>query len=227
MTKEDHPKGLERYFREPVNGLTHLAGIVLSIIGLVTLLVLSEGEPWRTASFAVYGATLILLYTASTLLHSLRAGPKGRRYLKLFDHAAIFLLIAGSYTPITLVTLQEGYATLGWTLFGIAWGVALLGVVFKLVWLEAPRWLSTGLYLLMGWLALIAIVPIIQSLPAGGVFWLVLGGLLYSVGAVIYGLKKPNFHPKWFGYHELWHLFVLAGSAAHFMLMLLYVLPMS
>ena len=165
MTKEDHPKGLERYFREPVNGLTHLAGIVLSIIGLVTLLVLSEGEPWRTASFAVYGATLILLYTASTLLHSLRAGPKGRRYLKLFDHAAIFLLIAGSYTPITLVTLQEGYATLGWTLFGIAWGVALLGVIFKLVWLEAPRWLSTGLYLLMGWLALIAIVPIIQSPP--------------------------------------------------------------
>ena len=226
MTKEEHlPTGIKRYLREPVNGLTHFAGILLSIAGLIVLLVMSEGEPWRTASFAVYGATLILLYTASTLLHSLRAGPVGQRYLKLFDHAAIFLLIAGSYTPIALVTLQDGYATLGWTLFGLAWGIALLGVVFKLLWLDAPRWLSTGLYLLMGWLALIAVVPIIQTLPAGGVFWLVLGGLLYSVGAVIYALKKPDFFPEWFGYHELWHLFVLAGSAAHFMLMLLYVLP--
>ena len=227
MNEDQLPTGIKRYLREPVNGLTHFAGILLSIAGLITLLVLSDGEPRRTASFAVYGATLILLYTASTLLHSLRAGPKGRRYLKLFDHAAIFLLIAGSYTPIALVTLQKGHATLGWTLFGLAWGIALLGVVFKLLWLDAPRWLSTGLYLVMGWLALIAIVPIIQSLPAGGVFWLVMGGMFYSVGAVIYALKKPDLFPEWFGYHELWHLFVLAGSAAHFMLMLLYVLPTS
>ena len=225
MNEDQLPTGIKRYLREPVNGLTHFAGILLSIAGLITLLVLSDGEPRRTASFAVYGATLILLYTASTLLHSLRAGPKGRRYLKLFDHAAIFLLIAGSYTPIALVTLQKGHATLGWTLFGLAWGIALLGVVFKLLWLDAPRWLSTGLYLLMGWLALIAIVPIIQTLPPGGVFWLVMGGMFYSVGAVIYALKKPDLFPEWFGYHELWHLFVLAGSAAHFMLMLLYVLP--
>ena len=110
MNEDQLPTGIKRYLREPVNGLTHFAGILLSIAGLITLLVLSDGEPWRTASFAVYGATLILLYTASTLLHSLRAGPKGRRYLKLFDHAAIFLLIAGSYTPIALVTLQKGHA---------------------------------------------------------------------------------------------------------------------
>lgn len=225
MTPSRPPKGLSRYLREPVNSLTHFAGILLSIVGLVVLLVLSEGEPWRTASFAVYGATLILLYTASTLLHSLRVGPRAERRLRMFDHAAIFLLIAGSYTPITLVTLQQGSTTWGWVLFGLVWGVAVLGVVFKLFWLEAPRWLSTALYLLMGWLAVVAIVPITQALPPGGLFWLVLGGLFYSVGAVVYGLKKPDWLPGVFGYHELWHLFVLAGSVCHFMMMLLYVLP--
>lgn len=218
-------RGLSRYLREPVNSLTHFAGILLSIAGLVALLVLSEGEPWRTVSFAIYGATLILLYTASTLLHSLRVGARAERRLRMFDHAAIFLLIAGSYTPITLVTLQQGSAAWGWTLFGLVWGVAVLGVVFKLFWLEAPRWLSTALYLLMGWLAVVAIVPITQALPPGGLFWLVLGGLFYSVGAVVYGLKKPDWLPGRFGYHELWHLFVLAGSACHFLMMLLYVLP--
>jgi len=225
MPLENAFRRLSRYLREPVNSLTHFVGILLSIVGLVVLVVLSEGEPWRTVSFAVYGATLILLYTASTLLHSLRVGARGERFLRTFDHAAIFALIAGSYTPITLVTLQEGSAAWGWVLFGVVWGVALLGIVFKLVWLEAPRWLSTGLYLLMGWLAVVAIVPIVQALPLGGVFWLVLGGLFYSVGAVIYGLKRPNLVPGVLGYHELWHLFVLAGSLSHFMMMLLYVLP--
>jgi len=222
---EPSPKGLYRYLREPVNSLTHFVGILLSIAGLVALITLAAGEPWRTVSFAIYGGTLILLYTASTLLHGLRVGSKSLRRLRIFDHAAIFVLIAGSYTPITLVTLQQGNAVWGWALFGGAWGIAALGVVFKLFWLEAPRWLSTALYLLMGWLALIAIVPIMQTLPAGGVLWLVLGGLFYSVGAVIYGLKKPDWFPGLLGYHELWHLFVLAGSACHFVMMLLYVLP--
>lgn len=222
---ETPQKGLHRYLREPVNSLTHFAGILLSVAGLVALIVLSAGEPWRTVSFAVYGGALILLYTASTLLHALRVGAKSLRWLRIVDHAAIFVLIAGSYTPITLVTMRQGSAAWGWTLFGLVWGIAILGVVFKLVWLEAPRWLSTALYLLMGWLALVAIVPIVQTLPRGGVFWLVLGGLFYSVGAVIYGLKKPDWFPGVLGYHELWHLFVLAGSACHFVMMLLYVLP--
>lgn len=225
MTPTPQPKGLARFLREPVNSLTHFAGVLLSVAGLVTLIVLSAGEPWRTVSFAVYGGALILLYTASTLLHALRVGAENERRLRIFDHAAIFILIAGSYTPITLVTLQQEQPVWGWALFGFVWGVALLGVVFKLSWLEAPRWISTGLYLLMGWLALVAIVPIVQTLPPGGVFWLILGGLFYSVGAVIYGLKKPNWFPGVLGYHELWHLFVLAGSACHFVMMLLYVLP--
>ena len=216
---------LYRLLREPVNSLTHLFGVFLSITGLVILLVLSAGEPWRTTSFAIYGASLITLYTASTLLHSLKVKARIERGLRIFDHAAIFGLIAGTYTPIALVTLQREHAVWGWVILGVVWGLALFGVVFKVVWLSAPRWLSTGIYLLMGWLAVVAIVPLIQALPLGGFMWLLLGGAFYSVGAVIYGLKKPDFFPRVFGYHELWHLFVLAGSTCHFVMMLHYVLP--
>ncbi len=223
-TFEENGRGLSTYLREPVNALTHFAGILLSLVGLVLLLVLSKGEPWRTASFAVYGSSLVLLYTASTLLHGLKVSKPTERMLRTLDHAAIFVLIAGSYTPITLVTLQRDSAGWSWALFGVVWGIAALGVVFKLFWLEAPRWLSTGLYLAMGWMAVFAIGPVSRSLPPGGLLWLALGGAFYSVGAVVYALKKPNLRPG-FGYHELWHLFVLAGSASHFMMMLLYVLP--
>lgn len=225
MTKSS-AKGLARYLREPVNSLTHFVGILLSVAGLIVLLLLSEGEPWRTVSFAIYGGALILLYTASTLLHSLKVGAKAERRLRIFDHAAIFVLIAGSYTPIALVTLQQGKEVWGWTIFGVVWLIALAGVVFKLFWLEAPRWLSTALYLLMGWLAVVAIAPIVATLPPWGVFWLALGGLFYTVGAVIYGLKRPVLLPGILGYHELWHLFVLAGSACHFIMMLRYVVPL-
>ena len=216
---------LYRFLREPVNSLTHFIGILLSIAGLIVLVTLSAGEPFRTVSFAVYGASLVILYTASTLLHGLKVSARAERGLRIFDHAAIFLLIAGTYTPVALVTLQPDHAVWGWTLLSVAWGFALLGVVFKLFWLDAPRLLSTGLYLLMGWLAAVAIVPIVQAMPFGGIVWLALGGLFYSVGAVIYGLKKPDFFSKVFGYHELWHLFVLAGSICHFVMMLKYVLP--
>ncbi len=227
MNAEQNLSGVTRrfYIREPLNSLTHFAGALLSIVGLVFLLVLSKGEPWRTTAFAIYGASLILLYTASTLYHSLPVGERVLKWLKTFDHVAIFALIAGTYTPIALVTLQGDKAAWGWTTFGIVWGAALLGIVFKLLWLGAPRWLSTGLYLLMGWMALIAIVPLVQTLPTGGLLWLLAGGLFYSFGAVVYALKRPNLFPGVFGFHELWHLFVLGGSISHFMMMLLYVLP--
>lgn len=224
-SKPPDPSWLRRFLREPVNSLTHFVGILLSIAGLVVLLVLSRGEPWRTTSFAIYGSSLILLYTASTLLHSLKVDAHIEKRLRIFDHAAIFVLIAGTYTPITLVTLQENYPAWGWTLLSVAWGFALLGVIFKLFWIRAPRWISTGLYLLMGWMAVVAIVPIAQALSVGGLFWMALGGVFYSVGAVIYALKKPDLFPNVFGYHELWHLFVLAGSMCHFVMMLGYVLP--
>jgi hemolysin III len=211
--------------REPVNSLTHFVGAVLSSVGTVVLIVLSAGDPWKTAAFLVYGISLVLLYTASTLLHALMVSEHVQRRLRVFDHAAIFLLIAGSYTPVTLVTLRFEHPGWAWALFGIAWFLALLGVLFKLLWIAAPRWLSTGLYLAMGWLALIGIVPLIRSLPPWGLFWLVMGGALYSLGAVIYGLKRPDPIPGVFGYHEIWHLLVLGGSASHYLMMLRYVLP--
>jgi hemolysin III len=214
---------LFKFFREPANSLSHLIGILLSIAGLVVLLVFSNGEPWRITSFAIYGSSLIILYTASTLYHSLKAGDKVLKALKRFDHMAIFGLIAGTYTPVTLVTLQGGKATWGWSIFGVIWGFALLGFIFKIAWMKAPRWLYTALYVVMGWMAIIAIVPIVQTMPFGGLMWLMIGGLFYTIGAVIYALKKPNF--KYFGFHEIWHLFVLAGSISHFVMMLKYVLP--
>jgi hemolysin III len=216
---------LTRWFREPVNTMTHGVGVLFGIVALVVLLVLSGGEPWRTTAFAVYGASMILLYLASSVMHGAKVGPEMLRRLRLFDHAAIFLLIAGTYTPVTLVVLRPEVPAWGWTLFGVAWGFALLGVVFKLFWLEAPRWLSTVLYAAMGWMALVAVVPMLQTLAWGGLIWLLVGGLFYSVGAMVYALKWPNPFPRVLGYHEIWHLFVLAGSASHFVLMLRYVLP--
>jgi len=216
---------LGRWLREPVNALTHGVGVLLSIAGLVVLLVLAEGEPWRTAAFAVYGASLVALYLASTLLHAVKASPPVLRRLRLLDHAAIFLLIAGTYTPIALVSLQAVSPAWGWALFGSAWGIASLGVLFKLVWLEAPRWLSTALYLGLGWMAVVAVVPILAALPWGGLVWLLVGGAFYSLGAVVYARQRPDPWPPVFGYHEIWHLFVLAGSASHFVLMVRYVLP--
>ncbi len=218
--------GNKRYYlREPVSGLSHLAGVLLSVVGLITLLVLSAGEPWRSASFAVYGTTLILLYTASTLYHSLHVSGRWLARLKALDHSAIYLLIAGTYTPVTLITLKAYSPVWGWTLFSLVWSFALAGIVLKLLWLYTPRWLTAGLYLALGWMALVAIMPLIHMLPPGGLFWMLLGGFFYSSGAVIYALKRPDPLPGVFGHHELWHLFVLAGSISHFLMMLLYVLP--
>jgi hemolysin III len=216
---------LTRVLREPVNALTHALGVVLAAVGAVVLLVVSAGEPWRTVAFAVYGASMVLLYLASTVMHAAKVGPRTLQRLRVLDHAAIFLLIAGTYTPVTLVLLRNESPAWGWTLFGLAWGFALLGVVFKLFWLHAPRWLSTVLYVALGWMALIAVVPMVRALPMGGFGWLLLGGVFYSLGAVVYARKRPNPWPRVFGYHEIWHLFVLAGSASHYLLMLRYVAP--
>ena len=213
------------WLREPINALTHGLGALLAVLALVTLVVVADGDPWRATSAWIYGVSLVLLFLASTLLHALRVPPHVQHRLRLLDHAAIFALIAGTYTPITLVTLQEQNATLGWTLFAVAWGFALLGAVFKLFWLSAPRWISTGLYLIMGWLAVLALGPLLSALPTSGIAWLLAGGLVYSIGAVVYALKRPDPFPRVFGYHELWHVFVLAGSACHFVLILRYVLP--
>lgn len=202
-------------FKEPVNSVTHLIGAVLALVATVLLLLVSDGSPRAIVSLAIFGISSVVLFTSSTLLHAVRAGPNVERWLRRLDHAAIFVLIAGSYTPIALIAMQPDFSGWGWTLFGVVWGIAIAGLVFKLLWIGAPRWLSTALYLAMGWLVVIAIVPVARSLGLTNMTWLIIGGLFYTVGAVIYALKKPNLWPGVLGFHELWHLFVLAGWGSH------------
>ena len=201
-----------------------MAGLVLAAVGAVTLVWLSVGDPWRLASAAVFGASLVLLYLASTLLHGVRAGPRVVSRLRVFDHSAIFVLIAGTYTPITLVTLRAVHPGWGWALFGSVWGLALLGIVFKLFWIDAPRWLSVALYVGLGWLAVVAFTPLMSALPLSALWWLLAGGAFYTLGAMVYATQRPDPWPRTFGFHALWHLFVLAGSACHFVLILAYVI---
>jgi hemolysin III len=209
--------------REPVSGLTHFAGLLLSITALVLLVVYAaiEGTPWHIVAFAIFGTSLILLYGASSMYHLLSLSPKGISILRRIDHIMIFILIAGTYTPVCLVPLRGAW---GWSLFGVIWGIAIAGIFQALFWINAPRWLSTLIYLVMGWLVVVAFYPLLQSIPTGGIFWFALGGFFYTLGAVIYGIKKPNPIPGIFGFHEIWHLFVMSGSFCHFWALLIFIL---
>lgn len=201
--------------RDPISALTHLVGALLSVAGLILLVYrgATTGTAWHVVSFSIFGASLILLYTASTLYHWLQVSEEARRVLRRIDHMMIFVLIAGTYTPILLVPLRGAW---GWSLFGVIWGLALAGLVLKIFWLEAPRWLNTLLYIGMGWLVVVAAVPLVNRVPPPGLIWLLAGGLFYTAGAVLYALKWPNPFPRVFGFHEIWHLFVMAGSFSHF-----------
>jgi hemolysin III len=223
VSKGSQPK---KWLREPINGLTHLAGGLLAVVGLVVLLATaaSAGRLDQLVAFGVFGLSLITLYTASTLYHLLPLSPTGVARLRKLDHVAIFVLIAGTYTPFCLLALDGGWK---WGLLCLIWGLALCGVLLKLQWMDAPRWLSVLLYLGMGWVAVIATPALLQAVPAGGIAWVVAGGLVYSAGALVYGLKRPNPLPGIFGFHEVWHLFVIAGSACHFWAVLRYVAPLA
>lgn len=202
---------------EKWNILSHFIGLLLSIAALVLLVVFSslKGEAKHIVSFSIYGASLIVLYSASTLYHYSKS-PKLRRRLNIFDHAAIYVLIAGTYTPFTIVALK---GWVGWTLFGISWGLALAGIVFKLFFTGKFDKLSTVIYVLMGWVIIFAIKPLVSSLSFWGLFWLFLGGLFYTIGAILYSMKKLKFN------HAIFHIFVLLGSFSHFIAVFFYVLP--
>lgn len=217
---------MKKRLREPVSGLTHLAGVLLALIGLGVLLVRASGAGRvdQFVAFGVFGCSLVALYGASALYHLLPVSPAAVARLRRLDHVTIFILIAGTYTPICVLALEGGW---GAGLLGLVWTLALCGIVLKVLWMDAPRWLSVGLYLAMGWLAVIAASAIFRAVPSGGIAWILGGGLVYSAGAVIYGLKWPNLIPGVFGFHELWHLFVLAGSACHFWAMLRYIAPIA
>jgi hemolysin III len=208
---------LYRRLKDPFCGVSHAVGALLALCGLIFLLVESKGDPWRVTSFAIYGATLFILYTASSLYHSLRVSSKAEDALLGFDRAAIYALIAGTYTPICLVALPTGW---GWSLLGVVWGLAITGILIDVISRRrTPNWLQAVLYLLTGWVALIAIGPLVRALPIAALGWLGAGCLIYTVGAVICVTERPRIRPGVFGAHELWHVLVLAGSVCHFVVM--------
>jgi hemolysin III len=202
---------------EKLNVLSHGIGLILSVIALVLLVVFAslEGGLWHIVSFSIYGASLIVLYSASTLYHYVQ-NPKLRYRLNIFDHASIYILIAGTYTPFTLVVL-DGWV--GWTIFGVSWGLALIGVILKLFFIGRFDKISTIAYVLMGWLIVFAIKPLVHNLPIEGLLWLLAGGVFYTIGAVLYSIKRIKYN------HAIFHIFVLLGSFSHFIAVFFYVLP--
>ena len=196
----------------PWSAITHGAGAILAAFGLLFLLIHSKSAA-QYISFTVYGLSMVMLYSASALYHCLRTGISGRRWLRKLDHCSICLLIAGSYTPICVLALGHGVGPA--LLIGV-WSFALAGVLLSLLWITAPRWLSAGVYLCMGWLVVFALKPLASALPLEGMLWLVAGGVFYSVGGVLYALKWPGRNHPRFGCHEIFHVFILLGSVCHY-----------
>ncbi len=211
-----------KWMREPVNGLTHLGGAMAAVVGLAVLLAVSYGDWPKQVSLLIYGASLILMLTASGCYHLIRTSPSRLQLLRKLDHSSIFVLIAGTYTPICF-NLFAGFWN--WGMLALIWFLALVGILSKIFLIKTPRWFTAAVYLVMGWLALIATPEILAALPAGALFWLVLGGVVFTLGAIVYATKKPNFFPPVFGFHEAWHLFVIGGCLCHFILILAYIAP--
>ena len=203
------------YEGERFNSISHLVGAVAALAGLVVVVVVAaqQGDPWKIVSFSIYGTTLFLLYTISTLYHSLQG--KAKRIFRKLDHLSIYFLIAGTYTPFTLVTLRGAW---GWTIFGIIWGLTLFGIVLETLPQKGNRILSVVVYVLMGWLVLVALKPLLEALPLAGFVWLLMGGVFYTGGLAFYLFDEKVRH-----FHGIWHLFVLAGSVSHYLTILLYV----
>ena len=214
--------------KDPVSGISHLIGAVLSVIGLVFLIVYSAkyGEgAWDVVSFTIFGMGLILLYTFSTLYHMLNIGERGTRVFRKFDHMMIYVLIAASYTPICLGPIRGPW---GFSILGVIWGLAILGIILTAVWLQAPRWLTTSIYIAMGWLVIVMAYPLLTTFKElnalYSLIWLLIGGIFYTIGGVIYGLKKAPFTTKHFGFHEIFHIFVLFGSICQYWFIFRYLL---
>lgn len=217
--------GEKKIFREPVNGFTHLFGAIVSFVGLIALLykvIISKPVTnLKITSVIIFGVSLIFLYTASSVYHLVNSSDKVIKFLRKLDHSMIFVLIAGTYTPICLIVLE---GSLRWGIFIAVWSMAVLGVLFKMVWFNMPRWLSTLFYILMGWFVVLFINPVSNTISIGGMTWLILGGIFYTVGGIIYALKWPKFNFKFMGFHEIFHIFILLGSFSHYMCIFKYVL---
>ncbi|KYG57727.1 PAQR family membrane homeostasis protein TrhA [Planococcus maritimus] len=212
------------FIREPFNALSHLVGALLSFSALLAMAIkaaYSQAPAAHVTAVVIFGISLILLYTASTVYHSVKARPEVIAFFRKLDHSMIFLLIAGSYAPFCLIALE---GTLGWSIFAIVALLGISGILFKMIWFHSPRWLSTAIYILMGWIIVFAAAPLAASMSAAGLWLLIAGGLLYTIGGVIYWLKPDFLSSRYLGFHEIFHIFILLGSTCHFLAVYLYVL---
>ncbi|WP_088040707.1 hemolysin III family protein [Bacillus sp. EAC] len=215
---------MENYMREPINTLTHLVGAVLSLIGLIAMVIKTvylDSSILDITSVIVFGISMILLYLASTTYHMVLAKDKVISFLRRLDHSMIFVLIAGTYTPFCLISLN---GKTGWIIFSIVTFIALCGIMFKMIWFNCPRWLSTSLYIALGWVIVIASAPLSKEIGLTGLSTLIVGGLFYTIGGVIYGLKPKFLSFKNWGFHEIFHVFIMLGTLSHFLCVYLFVL---
>lgn len=215
---------MSKYFREPINSLTHLTGAILSLIGLIALLIkvfILNGTLIDYIAISSFGLSMILLYSASATYHSVISTDSIIKKLKKVDHSMIFVLIAGSYAPLCLIALQN---SIGHTLFAAVLICGLVGIVFKLCWVTCPRWVSSTIYIGIGWFAVFAIYPLTKVLASTGIFLLILGGILYTIGGIIYALKKDKIKIGLFGTHEIFHIFIMLGTLCHYLCVFFYVL---
>lgn len=205
------------HYDELANSITHGVGLLLATAGVLALIVLAalHGGARLIVTCSIYGSTLVFMYAASTLYHSIQ-WPRAKPVLRIIDHSAIYLLIAGTYTPFTLVQIRGGW---GWTLFGLVWGLTVFGIAWKALFIRRFPIVSSILYVLMGWMVVIAVKPLLQRVPLGAIAWLVAGGLAYTAGLVFFAGKRIPHH------HAIWHVFVLIGSICHYLAVLLYVVP--
>lgn len=208
---------------EVINTVSHMTGAIFSFLGMVILVVLSAemGKPWHIVSFSIYGLSLILLFLASSFHHGLDLSDETNKMFRLFDYFAIYILIAGTYTPLCLVINRTVW---GWSIFGVVWTLAAVGITIKAVFPKIPGWVSHTLYICMGWIGAVLIVRSISLIGITGFILILSGGIVYTIGAAIYYFEKPNPIPGKFGFHEIWHFFVLTGAALHFIFMYIVVL---
>lgn len=210
--------------KEPVNTWTHFVTFIAAIVGLVFLVVMTRENVTKLITMTVYGVSVILLYGASSLYHWVRTTPRKEYMLKRVDHIMIYVLIAGSYTPVFYYGLDGAWR---WTMLSAVWALALIGMLLKVWFIHAPRYVSTAFYVTLGWIAVVPFVQLVDNLPLGAIVLMIAGGVAYTIGAVIYATKCFDFFPNRFGFHEIFHLFVMAGSVLHFIMMVVFILPIT
>ena len=208
--------------REPVNGLTHFFAAIVAVIGLIALIIIGWKSVVKEISLSIYGISLILLFAASATYHMVKAKPKVIERLRKLDHSAIYVLIAGTYTPFCVLMFQGFWK---WGLLALIWSLAVTGVASEVILIKAPRWLRVSVYIMMGWIVIAAIGEMLKVLPVGALVWLLAGGVIYTLGAIVYATKKLDLFPGRFGFHELWHIFVILAALAHFIAIAVYVAP--